>query len=378
MKRSIIFATALLITGCGGKKEDATNANAEAPPLVLSDQDVASAQLSSISGGAVLTGSLQPAWIIKISAQVPGTINRITVDRGTAVREGQVLAVIQAEGIRGAAEGARAGVAAAEANLAVARQRMESAETLRKAGALSEIDYKAAAAGYEAARAQVAAARAQAAGAIEAAVSATIRAPMTGVINSRNVDVGENVNPGDELFTLVRSDELELAGQVPLEAAATIRPGQPVIFTLPSYPNREFRGSVARIEPMANPQTRQVGVYVRMKNPGGIVGGQFATGRIVGQSALEATVVPQAAIRGAGADTHVLVIQNGRVAKRPVTTGATDAANGMVAITNGLQPGEMVIVATTAIAEGARVQIGSAPAPAGPAATAAPAAEGRE
>src|SRR5688572_3050167 len=136
MKRSIIFATALLITGCGGKKEDATNANAEAPPLVLSDQDVASAQLSSISGGAVLTGSLQPAWIIKISAQVPGTINRITVDRGTAVREGQVLAVIQAEGIRGAAEGARAGVAAAEANLAVARQRMESAETLRKAGAL--------------------------------------------------------------------------------------------------------------------------------------------------------------------------------------------------------------------------------------------------
>jgi len=129
---------------------------------------------------------------------------------------------------------------------------------------------------------------------------------------------------------------------------------------------------------MANPQTRQVGVYVRMKNPGGIVGGQFATGRIVGQSALEATVVPQAAIRGAGADTHVLVIQNGRVAKRPVTTGATDAANGMVAITNGLQPGEMVIVATTAIAEGARVQIGSAPAPAGPAATAAPAAEGRE
>lgn len=374
MKRTILFATALLMTACGGQKEEA-GGTTEAPPLVLSNQDVASARLSAIAGGAVLTGSLQPAWIIKISAQVPGTIQRIAVDRGTAVREGQVLAIIQAEGIRGAAEGARAGVAAAEANLAVARQRMESAETLRKAGAMSEIDFKAAAAGYEAARAQLAAARAQAAGAIEQAVSATIRAPITGVINARMVEIGENVNPGQELFTLVRSDELELLGQVPLEAAATIRPGQPVIFTLPAYPNREFRGAVSRIEPMANPQTRQVGVYVRMKNPGGIVGGQFASGRIVGQTAEESTVIPQAAIRGGTNDMHVLVIQNGRVAKRAVTTGATDPGTGMIAITSGLQPGEMVIVSATAVEEGARVQIGSG-ATAAPAA--APASEGRE
>ena len=354
----------MLMTACGGGNSDETAAAAEEQPLVLSDQDVASAKLASVAGGAVITGSLQPAWMVTISAQVPGTMQRIAVDRGTAVREGQVLAVIQAEGIRAAAEGARAGVAAAEANLAVARQRLESAETLRKAGAMSEIDFKAAAAGYEAARAQLAAARAQAAGAIEAAVTATIRAPMNGVINSRSVEVGENVNPGQELFTLVRSDELELSGQVPLEAAASIRPGQPVIFSLPAYPNRDFRGSVSRIEPMANPQTRQVGVYVRMKNPGGIVGGQFATGRILAESTQEATVIPEAAVRGAGNDTHVMVIQNNRVAKRLVTLGAADPSTGMVAVSSGLQPGEMVIVAATAIDEGTRVQIGSTPAPA--------------
>jgi RND family efflux transporter MFP subunit len=375
MNRSLIFATALLMTACGGNKaaEDATTEN---QPLVLSEQDVASARLSTVAGGAVLTGSLQPAWIVTISAQVPGTMQSIAVDRGVAVREGQVLGIIQAEGIRGAAEGARAAVAAAEANLAVARQRMESAETLRRAGAMSEIDYKAAAAGYEAARAQLAAARAQAAGAIEQAVSATVRAPMTGVINSRSVDVGENVNPGQELFTLVRSDELELAGQVPLDAAASIRPGQPVVFTIPAYPNREFRGSVARIEPMANPQTRQVGVYVRMKNPGGIVGGQFATGRIIGEATQEATVIPQTAVRGAGADTHVLAIQNGVVTRKPIKVGPADPSTGMIAVTEGLQAGEIVIIASTPIEEGARVQIGSrAPAPA-PAT--APAQEERE
>src|SRR5688500_17494199 len=265
MKRTMLFA-AMLMTACGGGGEQDQATETEERPLVLSEQDVATAKLSTLAGGAVLTGSLQPGWIIKISAQVPGEARSISVDRGTSVREGQVLAVLTAEGIRGAAEGARAGVAAAEANLAVARQRLESAQTLRTAGAMSEIDFKAAAAGYEAARAQVAAARAQAAGAVEAAVSATIRAPMPGVISSRSIDVGEAVSPGDELFTLVRSDELELAGQVPLEQAATIRPGQAVAFTLPAYPNREFGGVVSRIEPMANPQTRQVGVYVRMKN----------------------------------------------------------------------------------------------------------------
>ncbi len=369
MRSKLIWTTALLLAACGGDKEE--TAAVEQPPLVLSNQDVATAQMSTLMGGAVLTGSLQPAWIVKISAQVPGTVQRIAADRGVRVREGQVLAVIQAEGIRGAAEGARAGVAAAQANLAVARQRMESAETLRKAGAMSEIDYKAAAAGYEAARAQLAAARAQAAGAIEQAVSATIRAPMNGVINAREVEVGENVSPGTEMFTLVRSDELELSGQVPLEAAASIRPGQPVSFSIPAYPGREFRGVVSRIEPMANPQTRQVGVYVRMKNPGGIVGGQYATGRIMGQTAQQAIVVPGVAIRGGANDPHVLVVQNGQVVKRTITTGATDPSTGMIAVTSGLQAGEIVITATTTIEEGTRVQIGASPAP-------APVSEGKE
>jgi multidrug efflux pump subunit AcrA (membrane-fusion protein) len=117
---------------------------------------------------------------------------------------------------------------------------------------------------------------------------------------------------------------------------------------------------------MANAQTRQVGVYVRMKNPGGIVGGQFATGRIIGQATKEATVIPEAAVRGAGSDTHVLVIQNGRVAKRPISVGGADPSTGMVAVSAGLQPGEMVIVASTIIEAGARVQIGSSAPPATP------------
>jgi membrane fusion protein, multidrug efflux system len=358
IRATMLTAIVIAAANCGGKKEEAA-AETEKPAIVLGQQDVGSVRLARINSGAMLTGSLQPGMVASVKAQVPGTISNIGADRGVRVSAGQTLATIRAEGIRGQAEGARAGVASAQANLAVAEQRLESARTLRGAGALSEIDFKAAAAGYEAARAQLAAARANSAGANEAAGNAVVRAPFNGVVGSRAIELGEAVVPGDELFTVVRSDFLELSGQVPIEVAALIRPGQRVVFNLDAYPGRDFAGEVSRIEPMADPNTRQVGVYLRMRNPGNIVGGQFATGRIETSSNAESPAVPEGAIRGAGADTHVLVIQNGKAAKRVVTLGGRDAATGLIEIRSGVQVGETVIVTPSSlITDGARVQVG--------------------
>jgi len=346
---------------CGGR--EAQSERPDDVAVALSPADVATAHLAPIASGVAVTGSLQPQWIVAIKAQVAGTVNNIRADRGVRVSEGQVLAVIEAEGVRGQAEGAQAAVAAAEANLAVAEQRLESARTLREAGAMSQLDFRAAEAAYESARAQLAAARAQAAGAVEQARRATITAPMNGVVGARKVEEGEAVNPGQELFTVVRSDVLELAGQVPVDAATNIRTGQPVVFTLNAYPGREFRGQVARIEPMADPATRQVGVYMQMRNPGGIIGGQFATGRILDEKPDTAVVVPQTAIRYAGAETFVYAINNGRVVRKPVTAGAVDPSTGMIEIVAGVAAGEQVISAPTAMfEENTRVQIAARPA----------------
>lgn len=345
---------------CKGGEEHGAASSEEQKPIVLGQQDVSSVKLMALNSGVLLTGTLQPAQMVSVKAQVPGTIAAFYVDRGVRVAQGQALAVIRAEGIRGQAEGARAGVAAAEANLAVAQQRLESARTLRQAGALSEIDFKAAAAGYEAARAQVAAARASAAGAAEAAGNATVRAPFNGVVGARSVEVGQAVNPGDELFTVVRSEFLELSGQVAVEQAALIRPGQRVVFTLDAYPDREFGGEVSRIEPIADPNTRQVGVYLRMRNPGNLIGGQFATGRIQMAGDAEVLAIPETSIRGAGADTHVFAIVDDKLVKRVVTLGRRDPATGVIEVKSGLQAGETIVVAPTAtILEGARVQVGN-------------------
>jgi RND family efflux transporter MFP subunit len=336
--------------------------------VVLGAQDVAVAQVGPVGSTVVVSGPLEPSERVTLRAQVPGVVTGLRVDRGSTVRRGQVLAVIEAAGIRGQAAGARAAIAAAEANLALARQRMEAARTLRQAGAMSEIDYRTAVAAYEAAEAQVAAARAQAATSGEAAARTVVTSPIAGVISNRMVENGEAVNPGDELFTVVNPGTLELEGSISVTDAARVRVGQPVEFTLDAVPGERHRGQVARVDPTADPATRQVGVYVQLPNQGWrLVGGQFARGRIMTGASATAVLVPATAVRDSPNGGHeVFVVTNGRAVRRAVTLGPRDDAAGLVAITNGVQAGELVIVApTTDIADGTPVTIaGDQPRPA--------------
>lgn len=355
---SLLLATLMTLGAC--TRSNGAEATRETPPLVLGPNDVAVARLADIGSAVVISGPLEPAQVVNVRAQASGTVSGLRVDRGTSVRAGQVMAVIEAAGVRSQAAGARAGVAAARANLAVAEQRLEAARTLKQAGAMSEIDYRSAVAGHEAAQAQLAAAEAQAATAGEAAARTAITAPITGVVSQRFVQGGEAVNPGTPLFTVVNSSVLELAGQMGVAVAARVQVGQPVVFALDADPGREFRGRVARIDPTADPGTRQVGVYVHLANPGGrIVGGQFARGRIVTRSSQQ-VVVPEIAVRDAGASPSVLVVRGDRVERRPVTLGDRDESSGWIAVLSGVQAGETVLVAASAdIPDGTRVTVAS-------------------
>ncbi|HEX6308492.1 MAG TPA: efflux RND transporter periplasmic adaptor subunit, partial [Longimicrobiales bacterium] len=258
---------ALLLAGvaaCGdGGAEEVTDGARAPQAVVLQPTDIAVVQPTRIAGGVVLTGTLNPLRMVEVRAQVPGIVSRLAVDRGDPIRTGQLIAVIEAEGIRSAAAGARAQVSAAEANVALARQRLESARTLYERGAISQIDLQVAVAGYEAAQGQLAAARAQAASASESARRANITSPLSGEVSNRHVSQGEVVSPGDPLVTVVNTTQLELAGQVPVQSATRVQRGQRVEFTVDAYPGQVFEGEVARVEPTADPATRQVGVYLR-------------------------------------------------------------------------------------------------------------------
>jgi RND family efflux transporter MFP subunit len=357
--------------------------------LLLGPQDVAVAREGDVGAGITVSGPLEPKEAVTIRAQVGGTMRNLRVDRGSAVSRGQRLATIQAAGVQSQAAGAQAQVAAAQAGLAVARQRRDAAVKLRAAGAMSEIDMRSAVAQFEAAEAQVAAARAQAAGAGEAAGFTTIEAPISGIVSERFVEDGEAVSPGGQLLTVVNSRTLELEGQVGVAEAGRVRAGQAVTFTLDAMPDQEFTGRVARVDPVADPGTRQVGVYVELANAGGrIVGGQFARGRIAtGTSSVRGVLIPETAVLRASPQAtsgRVFVIEAGRLVAREVTLGARDESTGLVVAQSGVRAGEQLIaVPTSEVKEGTRVTLAadggtSVPATATGTARSAPPAGARE
>jgi RND family efflux transporter MFP subunit len=175
------------------------------------------------------------------------------------------------------------------------------------------------------------------------------------------VSQGEVVNPGDPLVTIVNTALLELAGQVPVQSAARVQRGQRVEFTVDAYPGQVFDGVVARVDPTADPATRQVGVYLRLPNPGNrIVGGVFATGRVVSSIADSVLAVPAAAVRTENSGTYVWLIENDRLTRRPVVTGAREDATGLVEIVSGLSAGDRVLAAPGAVQEGTPVRITNA------------------
>lgn len=369
MKNTAIRAAALAallapLAACGGAgeaKEAEAAAPAAAQALELAPGDVAEATLTPLAAGVALTGSLEPYRVVEVKAQVPGVVAGLSVDRGSAVRQGQTLARIEAQGIQSQAGGARAQVAGAEAQVALARRQLESARTLHGAGAMSEIDLKAAETQYQAALAALGAARAGATGAAEQASRTRIVSPLTGRVSVRAASEGEAVNVGQSIVTVVDSRWLELRGQVPVDQAAAVREGQPAEFSLVAYPGRAFRGTVSRVDPVADPGTRQVGVTLRLPNEDGtLIAGLFASGRVVTGGDRQALTVPAAAVRGQGADQHVLVIEGDSVVRRTVTLGSRDDARGVVAVDGGLSAGERVIVSPGVVPAGAKVRVRAA------------------
>lgn len=323
-----------LLAACGGPDSAAADGSAtrgaEATALSLVRADLALAELGDLTTGVLLTGMLEPATKVTLAAQVAGTVSELRVDRGSAVTVGSRLATLQAEGVR-------ASVAAAEASLVVARTRRDASRRLFETGAISKIDLENAESAFQAAEAL-------AAGARESAAFTTITAPIAGTVSDRRVEAGTAVRVGDEMLTLVNTTELELAGRVPVDEAGAIRIGEEVSFSIDAFPGRVFVGRVARKDPVAAAATRQVGVYVRLANPSGVItAGQYARGEVAGRMMRNVVLLPETTVIEDGGSAAVFVFASGRLTRRAVTIAARSGSQGVVAIGSGIAAGEQVL-----------------------------------
>jgi RND family efflux transporter MFP subunit len=335
------------------------------PSITLAATDLTLVKRGTIEEGVAVTGDLRPIETVEIRARIEGDLVAVNVREGEQVKAGQVLARFEDSEQSSGYASAKADKLAAESDFTTAQWNLEQTGELFKAGAIAERDYKLAQQSVATATARLAAAdaRVRANGSLMSDTRAT--APTTGVISKRAVENGEHIARGASMFTLVRTNILELAAAVPARFASAVKVGQTVSF---GADGRTFDGKVARVSPTVDPTTRSVTVFVQIPNPNdALKGGTFATGRVVSRSISKVLIIPIAAVRlTADGQSYVYRLNGKAVDVANVQLGTVDERGGVAEVLTGLSEGDRIIVGNVGtLGRGMQVIIAGEEAPAG-------------
>ncbi|MDY0331424.1 MAG: efflux RND transporter periplasmic adaptor subunit [Thiomonas sp.] len=343
----------------------------------------------------VATGYVITPSRVQVASEITGTVVKRLVDRGEHVRAGQVLLELRADQTTAQLEQARAALRQlieqtrpqAAAALAQARVQLEQAERDYKraqgvfdAGGGSAQQLEQAQTALRNARqqrdsAQAAYAAVAPGGAqqrvLEAALNAAsavnarnvVRAGVSGVVLSRNVEVGDTVTPGQPLFTLAMDGATEILLPVNEQSIGHLQIGQQARCVADAYPDRSFKAQVNFLAPQVDRTTGTLEVRLRVPDPPAWLKQDMTVSADIVTAQRESTlVVPNEALRKVDGDhATVLVLRDGRAEPQQVRLGLRGLT--LTQVTSGLTAGEAVIGGAS-VQAGERVRLQRLPLPA--------------
>ena len=351
-----LVAGSVVVFACGGKETE-TGMAAVDPVVTVGAENITVAQLAELRSGPTISGSLQPRTEARVRAEIAGPVEQTHADEGQRVRAGALLARLDDTAVRDAYLSAKSAVRTAESALQNAQRNLERSSRLAKAGALPERDLETAQLNATNAEGALADARARLASAGKQLAQTTVRTPISGVISEREVDAGDVVTVGAELFRIVDLGSLRLEASVAASEIDRLKPGMPVEFGVSGY-DRRFTGRIERINPTVDPTTGQVRIYVTIPNERqSLVSGLFAEGRVATDTR-KAIGVPADAVDERGTEPVLHVVKAGRVKHLPVRLGVRDEATNLVEIASGVAAGDTVLLGSAqGVAEGATIRV---------------------
>lgn len=279
------------------------------PDVVAAAEPVAAAAKAALSVQTVKPQSGQWPMVISangaiaawqeavIGAELAGLrLSEVQANVGEHVKRGQVLATLQQDSVQADLNNARAAMQEADALMTEARSNADRARSLHGSGALSTQDTQRALTAEQTAKARLDSAKSQVASQELRMRQTRIVASDEGVISSRLATAGAVVQPGQELFRLIRQSRLEWRAEVPSADLLRVKPGMVAWATPPG--GTPVQGKVRMVAPTVDAATRNGLVYVDL--PASALGagaraGMFASGRLeIGQS--QGLTLPQTAV----------------------------------------------------------------------------------
>ena len=274
---------------------------------------------------------------VTVSADLPGTVDKIHFESGQWVHEGDVLVELDTRQ-------ERAQLASLEAQRDLARINYGRAQQLVKDGVIARSDYDNAAAQQKATEAQV--------GDIRAAIERkTIRAPFSGVLGIRQVNLGQYLAAGQAIVSLQSLNPIYVNFGVPQQDTPKVALGRSLQVTNTDLPGAAFNGRISALDSVVNEQTRNIEVQATLANPGGkLRPGMFVQVELPVGEAREVVPLPASAINYAPYGDSVFIVTNMKDPKGNLYRGVrqqvvkVEGSRGdQVAITSGINPGDEVV-----------------------------------
>ena len=290
------------------------------------------------ASGALAARRDQPVGV----AGEGGLVRAVLVDAGSWVRQGQVLASIDRSVQSQTAAQLGAAVQVARADAALAQNEYDRSAALVSRGFVSKADLDRKKAARDAAQARVRVAQAQL-GATRAQIGRLdIRAPSSGLILARSIEVGQIVGPGaGALFRLARGGEMEMRAEMSQQDLALVHAGQTASVT-PIGSDQSVAGSIWQVSPVINPQTRVGEVRIAIPYSPAIRPGGYAEARI-SSGTTTAPMLPQSAVLSDDKGNYVYIVNSkNMVERRPIKIGEVSDAG--VTVAEGLSGQEAVVL----------------------------------
>ncbi|BCS52053.1 efflux RND transporter periplasmic adaptor subunit [Geobacter sp. SVR] len=280
-------------------------------------------------------GSLTAVQGVSVSAELAGKVSRIAFEPGTSIKKGDLL--LQQDT---SFEEAQLPGAVAQAGLG--RSNLKRAEQLLSDGIISQADYDTAAAAYRQNQAQVDAIRATIA-------KKTIRAPFSGQLGIRLVNLGQSLREGDPIVTLQTLDPIFVDFTLPQQQTGQLRTGLPVRVTGDPVPGESIRGRITTVNPLVESDTRSLKLQATLANPSGrLRPGMFVNVGVELPGRQQVLVIPATAVLYAPYSDSVFVVEQPQDPKKGTTVRQQFVRLGekrgdFVAVTTGLKGGETVV-----------------------------------
>ncbi len=315
-------------------------------PLELALAEVTSVKPVPMVERVRVSGDLQPVNRVVMRAKIAGKILSLDVREGEQVSPGDVLMRFETHDLRSTLLQRESDRDAAEAELVLAEQALNRIEQLSAKNATSKEQLEKAKSDVASNTSKVQSLSAQVDIAKVALRDAEILAPFDGIIATRAVEAGSRVSADAELLTVVDTSIFEAKVLVSTRDIGRVSVGQIAELQIDGMDGQMFKGTVGRINPVADAGTRFVPVYLRLPNHDGkLWGGMFVSSSIRVREKNDALVVPAVSLRKDNAGDYVLKLQTGHLRRQSVTVGQSWSDGNLVEIAAGLKDGDVIVTA---------------------------------